>query len=837
VFPGTKLAYDANLASTIQSSAEYKYVTQSPSRMALGADQTDATGASNPYDRAKVYAAYGYGLTGAGVKVGVVDTGFNLVNGAPSHQEFSTTGKITVLASSAPLQSDAHGAHVSGLAVGDRNGVGMQGVAYGASLYLGMAPTEPVAIKAIWDEYTAQGVLVSSNSYGLPVTGSEASPWKPVATLTGGGLEVTSKNALAYRDANGLSSAQMMVNVSGTGTTADWLAAVDSMKAFQDKGGVIVWANSNYGPNGVANGEKGLDDADLNASFPLVFTQLQGAWITVVNATSKGLAGQLNGADYVSKSPKQENNIYLNSAPCGLAANFCISMDGAAAYSASNTGVSSYTEQTGTSQATPQVAGMIALLRQAFPAASAADLTARLLYTADNSFFIGSTVSKLSLSSYTNANGTITQTVSDIWGHGFPDIQKALNPVGTARTTSVAGNSIVISNIAGKLQLGSAFGTGGNGLTKGYYLYNDMLNGIFAKSLSNNVVTSPDPLMRNTLGSQILSREMVTVANNSGMTLSYAETSAVPTGPNEDRPNRVFLMTQKVGVGGQLQLGAGVSSDTVLGFSPRQSNLRSASPTDTAMGLPYVSLGNSSQKWLASSWPIPVGRLALAAFSSSAIQLTPGFRNTVSNGGTSSGLVADFLFDPAKHIKLNASFGELTEKGSYLGSTSSNTFMRGDAVSPFARLGVSWSLAPWMTLQANYATARTAMQSRDGGLLTGPTTLRSDAAAINLAFDHWMGGALTLGVNQPLRVSSGAATLSLPQQVVINGPGDYHYTYQNNGVNLAPSGRELDYTVDFSKHLNSRVSFSVSGSILQQPGHDASAPIGYRAIASFRVAL
>ena len=175
----------------------------------------------------KLYVAYGYGLTGAKVKVGIVDSGFNLVNGQPQHNEFTSTGKITVLQSTAPLPSDAHGAHVSALAVGDRNGTAMMGVAYNALLYLGTAGAGNVNTTAsnftsLFNEYTTDGVTVSSNSYGVAINGNASSPWKPVATTpadpatgTPAGYEVTAKNAIAYRDGNGLTSVQMLANIQG----------------------------------------------------------------------------------------------------------------------------------------------------------------------------------------------------------------------------------------------------------------------------------------------------------------------------------------------------------------------------------------------------------------------------------------------------------------------------------------------------------------------------------------------------------------------------------------------------------------------------------------------
>ena len=433
-----------------------------------------------------------------------------MIGGKPQHNEFSGTGKLNLLNANPATGSDAHGPNVSALAVGNRDGQVMQGIAYNATLYYGdTTPTGP-GLKATFDEFTAKGVNASSNSYGIPVLGDANSPWKPVATTkddkTGAlNYEVTSKNVIAYRDAKGISSAQALADVQG-GTAADWAGAVASMKAFQDKGGVIVWANSNYGPNQTSNATtstdlKGLDDADVNSSVPLLFPELKAGWITVVNATSRGLAVQNNGQGFVDASKTIENNIYLFSANCGLAASFCLSQDGVSSYSASNTGVASYVSQSGTSQATPEVTGMIALLREAFPTASAGDLTARLLYTANNKFFTTNTqISKISTASYTNANGTITHQVSDIWGHGFPDLQAALNPVGVTATATSRGVTVTTASIAGTVQLGGAFGRGGSPLAGAHYLYNDQLNGVFSASVGAHVAATSENTLATLLG-------------------------------------------------------------------------------------------------------------------------------------------------------------------------------------------------------------------------------------------------------------------------------------------------------------------------------------------------
>ena len=236
------------------------------------------------------------------------------------------------------------------------------------------------------------------------------------------------------------------------------------------------------------------------------------------------MAVQNNGQGFVDASKTIENNIYLFSANCGLAASFCLSQDGVSSYSASNTGVASYVSQSGTSQATPEVTGMIALLREAFPTASAGDLTARLLYTANNKFFTTNTqISKISTASYTNANGTITHQVSDIWGHGFPDLQAALNPVGVTATATSRGVTVTTASIAGTVQLGGAFGRGGSPLAGAHYLYNDQLNGVFSASVGAHVAATSENTLATLLGDRAVEASLTSVASPQGLTMAFGQ--------------------------------------------------------------------------------------------------------------------------------------------------------------------------------------------------------------------------------------------------------------------------------------------------------------------------
>ena len=799
MLPGTPRTLDATLAESMRVDAEFRGVTQSANRNALGGRTDDATGSTNPYERAKVHIAYGYGLTGAGVKIGVVDSGFNLVSGKPAHDEFSGSGKLITLVSAPVVTSDAHGSHVSGLAAAQRDGKIMQGVAYGATLYLGETNTTPEGFKGIFDEYRTAGVTVSSNSYGVPVKGDENSPYKPVKTSDS--YEVTAKNVLAYQASASLSSSQTLANVQG-GTAAGWTDAIASFRAYRDAGGVTVFANSNYGANDIANGNKGLDDADLMAALPLLVPELQGGWIAVVNATSRGLAIQESGQAYVDAATKKEGNIVLNSAQCGLAAAFCISQDGVAVNSASNTGVSSYTVQTGTSQATPMVAGMIALLREAFPTASAADISARLLFTADNSFFVNDPNTpageKEFTVGYTNANGTISHVVSSIWGHGFANMDAALKPVGATATGTARGRSISTADLHQALSASAAFGTGASPLAGATYLYNDQLNGIFAGSLANSTVSLTNGRFATMAADQGLQAATGVATSGSGLRMMFGRAIVPDANGTSARNARVFSLQQQVGAVAQFGVGFGLSPDTQLGFATRHALLRSASPTDAAMGIPLLAFGSHDQRWLSAGFAHSGVRTTVAMFNGGRTA-RPGVLQ-LGNERT-SGVVADAVFDRVGPFSLNLSAGRTSERDGLLGSRSRSTVFGLGGNSDFIRLGVAGRITSKIGYQANYTTASTVVSSEREGLIANGSRLRSDAFAFALTADNLIGreSRLSASVAQPLRVGSSRATLTLPSGVQMDSPGAWHYTYGARAVNLAPSGRELDYTVEYSK--------------------------------------
>lgn len=133
------------------------------------------------------------------------------------------------------------------------------------------------------------------------------------------------------------------------GTADEWQAFVDAMRHAQ-RTGVVVFAGSN---------SDDLSEIDVSAGLPLVVPELREAWIAVVNV---GKDGGILGVR------------------CFSAAEFCLAAPGEEIVSALVGG--GFGPETGTSMATPHVAGAVALAREIFPAATPADLAQLVLQTA-----------------------------------------------------------------------------------------------------------------------------------------------------------------------------------------------------------------------------------------------------------------------------------------------------------------------------------------------------------------------------------------------------------------------------------------------------------------------
>ncbi|VVM43281.1 Extracellular serine protease [Pseudomonas fluorescens] len=285
--------------------------------------------------RMKADEAYAAGISGRGIKIGALDSGFD-----PNHPEavkdryhavtasgtaadgsaFSTTGALNP-------NNDSHGTHVTGTMGAARDGVGMHGVAFNAAIYVGntnandsflFGPTpDPKYFKAVYGALVDSGVRAINNSWG------------------------SQPKDVSYQTLGDLHAAYAQHYNQGT-----WLdAAADVAKA-----GVI---------NVFSAGNSGYANASVRSALPYFQPQLEGHWLAV------------SGLD---KANNQKYN------KCGIAKYWCLSTPGALINSTVPDG--GYGVKSGTSMSAPHATGALALVMERYPYMSNEQALQVLLTTA-----------------------------------------------------------------------------------------------------------------------------------------------------------------------------------------------------------------------------------------------------------------------------------------------------------------------------------------------------------------------------------------------------------------------------------------------------------------------
>ena len=299
-----------------------------------------------------------YGYDGTGIKVAVVDSGID-----SSHPEFDgkTIYGYDFASSSTGYDNDenGHGTHVASIIAGERDGSGMRGVAYDATLYSyktdndgdsGLeALSSDTQIAAVFNRHVTDGINVSNNSWG----GSTA--------------------------VNSLTTTYVTTVLAQTITAA---------KAAQANGTLIVFAAGN----------NGRIQPDYIGALPYHDSDLKDSWITVVAVDSN-----LKETAYTNR--------------CGVAYDFCVTAPGGGdtqstdGILAAKAGTSTYVRYSGTSMATPHVSGLAAALMEKFPTLTPAQIATRIKSTASLASLTGYNGETLS------ANGT--STMQAIFGYGL----------------------------------------------------------------------------------------------------------------------------------------------------------------------------------------------------------------------------------------------------------------------------------------------------------------------------------------------------------------------------------------------------------------------------------
>jgi subtilase-type serine protease len=368
--------------------------------------------------------AYSLGYTGAGVKLGIADGAFQL-----THPEF--VGRIyypnVFPAFPVPgLPVPNHGTHVMGLAAAARNNVGMMGVAFNAGLAGVIAVDDEKGYPPAGDwagQLIAAGAPVMNGSFG-----PDAYPQKSLKDDTDNPY---------YREIN--FQATTLNEVNDDLNAVRRLSKADVVMVFAAGNEYKVQPKSARYPSGAAMiplitpARTALQQPNCNVNSGGLYCFLLEVEGTDPNNPNTwqyepvSNVGSIDGSAFagtlIAVVATDQNNVIADfSNRCGDAADWCLAAPGVNLLS--SVPMNTYAKLSGTSMASPLVAGSAAVLRQAFPYMTARQVIEVLLTSATN---IGD---------------------SAIYGRGLLNLGKAVKgPVEFGSPSLIAGNTSIFAPI------------------------------------------------------------------------------------------------------------------------------------------------------------------------------------------------------------------------------------------------------------------------------------------------------------------------------------------------------------------------------------------------------
>ena len=761
--------------------------------------------------RIKAHHAYARGATGAGVTLGIVDSGVD-----PGHPKFEGKLEASYVGDYDPdfntcdevgpdgacVSGLGHGTFVAGIMAAARqpvrdagaaSGPAIHGVAFDATIVsvgVGARDLEEV-IDEIVAEYPEDPTPEQIAELQARVLDVEAQLERELERDTGIAFVRLNGRVTAVNCSFGVPG-----NIEDFGAQAlrqrfpNVIEAMAQAGTAADERTVYVWAAGN------ARGETGPDGSPVSASS---VEPLPGLSVRIPELRGHSLA-------VVATNPP--GTIAKFSNRCGIAKEFCLAAPGVDITSTApgfycDAGASQCfitLEEAGTSSAAPFVTGGIGLLAQHFRGQLGnEDIVERILATADR---------------------TGVYADADVYGRGFLDLDAATRPVGQERMlsgVSLSGSSSPEARSA--LYLGPAFGDSlVRGLASAQVASFDELDAPFFRRLGDYL--RPVGSAGSSLGERLralggdpwgtpweldgqrwqVRLDVVPAAPGTDVGDGPGDASAVDAaggmgargiGRRESPAALASLSVTHDFAGGRLALGYRSRLAAQFGLGAGEFAPGTFADAD-AFANPYLGFARNGTS-LGFSSSLGTGSLRTAAFAATAPH---GGRHDAGGDGI-AGALTEYRFGGLADSGLSLQAGWMSEANGALGSRPDGAFGELGTGTVLAGLSASRRLSgSWTALGSAHAGMHRT-DSRRQGIVRGVSGLRSSAFAVGVVGRDVAGSGdrLAFRLSQPLRVEAGRAQL----RWVSGRSSDGRVELEQADLSLEPSGRQLDLEVAYSR--------------------------------------
>lgn len=543
----------------------------------------------------------------------------------------------------------------------------------------------------------------------------------------------------------------------------------------------------------ISAGNDGDPDPDPLAQFALNPGVLGGVLIAGASTDDNNLAGFSNKAGVASE-------VYI-AAPGQFVRTTTID-DG-------------YETVSGTSFSAPHVAGAAALLVELFPNLTGREIAEILL---DTAFDLG-------------VAGPDT-----IFGRGLLDLAAAVSAQGPASVPTRVGQSAPPTVSDSGMSVGPAFGTSfGTGLSFADIVFLDKYDRTYRTDLSDRLIAPPSRVSLDSFLDQRRRYDLVDVPlpgdrrlgfstmdpRSDIQEIGYALSESARSTARREVPSASF--TSALGSKTEIRIAHGLTLDTLIRGDDARADRIAGFVSGHNLRNPYFGFSEDQKS------------AALSRHMGEKTSLSFGVQRAVAEfgrdddfpgieGRTVTTAMALRAERTLRAGTIGLTLGAIDEAGAVLETVSSGVFELGEgAVTRFAGFDGALRLAEGWMLGARYTHGVTSVAPSQISVFEDVSRLTSQAFSATLTGRSVFrrGDSLGIAFAQPLRVTSGAATVTLPtgRDFVRD-----EILYDITRTALQPDGRELDLEVHYRFHAFDWM--AIEANILHRfsPGHESRAP-------------